>query len=153
MEKELKGLVIEVIVLTIFLIITVPICVQASSNYNDQKETMLNALNTTIDVSSNKDIKEINIYSNSNKPVKIKLGLSISQFYDDYYVTIDNKTYNLNELDYKEDEENKYFILGTYEINEVKTINFKLTPKNQDYFKEHLIYSFYAEGTIENGRL
>lgn len=153
MEKELKGLVIEVIVLTIFLIITVPICVQASSNYNEQKETMLNAINTTIDVNNKGDNKEISLYSNSNKTVEVKLGLTISQFYDEYYVTIDNKTYNLNELDYKEDEENKYFILGTYKIDEVKTISFKLTPKNQDYFKEHLIYSFYTEGIIENGRL
>ena len=40
MEKELKGTIIEIVVLTIFLIIVVPICVEASSNYRKQKETI-----------------------------------------------------------------------------------------------------------------
>lgn len=153
MEKELKGTIIEIVVLTIFLIIVVPICVEASSNYRKQKETLLNAFNTTIDVNNKDDMKELSIFSNSNKPVKIKLGLMISQFYDEYEIIVDDKKYNLNELDYKEDTENKYFIIGTYEVDEIQKVNFKLRPKNQEYFKEHLIYSFYAEGILENGRL
>ena len=63
MKKELKGLIIEVIVLTIILLITVPICAKASSNYNKQKETSMSAINTTIDVTSKTgNIKELNIY-------------------------------------------------------------------------------------------
>ena len=38
-------------------------------------------------------------------------------------------------------------------IDEVKKIDFKLIPNNQSYFKENIIYSFYTEGTLENGRL
>ena len=153
MAKELKGLVIEIIVLTVFLLIAVPICVQASSNYNNQKETLLGAFNTTIDVNNKDDMKELSIYSNANKPVTVKLGLAITQYYDDYYIIVDDNTYNLDELDYKEGEENKYFIIGTYEVDELKKVNFKLCPKNQEYFKEHLIYSFYAEAFIESGKL
>lgn len=153
MEKELKGLIIEIITMIIILVITIPICVEASNNYKEQKDTLLNAFNTTIDVNSKGDIKELNIYSNTNKNIQIKLGLMISQFYDEYYIIIDGITYNLNELDYKEDDSNRYYIIGTYEIEEVKTIDFILKPQNQNYYKENLIYSFYAEGTIETGKL
>ena len=153
MEKELKGTIMEIIVLTIFLIVMVPICVEASNNYNEQKETLLNAFNATIDVNNKDDVKELSIYSNADKPIKVKLGLMISQHYNEYQVIIGNKTYNLKDLDYKEDAENKYYILGTYEVDEVKKVDFKLQPINQSYFTEHLVYSFYIEGTIENGRL
>lgn len=153
MEKELKGAIIELIVMVLILVISIPICVNASSKYKNQKETLLNAFNTTIDVNNNGEFKELSIYSNTDKLITVKLGLTISQFYDEYCITIDNKTYNLEDLDYKEDEQNKYFIIGTYEVDTVKKLNFKLQPKNQEYFKENLIYSFYTEGIIENGRL
>jgi len=153
MEKELKGAIIEIIIMTIILIITIPICVNATNKYKTQKESLLNAFNTTIDINNKGNIKELSIYSNTNETIVVKLGLTISQFYDDYYIIIDNKTYNLDELDYKEDEENKYFIIGTYEVDQVKKIDFKLRPKNQEYFKERLIYSFYVEAPIENNQL
>lgn len=153
MDKELKGAIIELIITTIILIVAIPVCVNASNRYKEQKELLLNAFETTIDVNNKGDIKEISIYSNNNKTIEVKLGMMITNFYDDYYVVIDNKTYDLRELDYKEDGENKYFILGTYKIDEVKKIEFVLKPKNQSYFKENLIYSFYTEGTLENGRL
>ena len=98
-------------------------------------------------------MKELSIYSNTDEQIKVKLGLKMTKHYDEYSVIIDNEKYNLNELDYKEDEENIYYILGTYEIDEVKKIDFKLIPNNQSYFKENIIYSFYTEGTLENGRL
>lgn len=149
MEKELKGRLIEIIVMTIILIIVVPICASASSSYKKQKETSLNAFNTTIDVNSKGgNIKELNIYSNTNKIIEIKLGLMINHYYDDYYIIIDNKTYSLNSLEYLSDDEYKYYIIGTYKINEVKTIDFQLIPQNQNYYKENLVYSFYAEGTM-----
>lgn len=148
MEKELKGLIIEVVVISIFLIIAVPLCIKASHNYQQEKETHLNAFNTTIDVNRKENYKEVNIYSNTTKNIEIKLGLMISKYYDEYYINIDNKTYKLNDLEYKEDENNRYYILGTYNINKVKTINFSLNPINQNYFKENLIYSFYTTTTI-----
>lgn len=149
MKKELKGLIIEVIVLTIILLITVPICAKASSNYNKQKETSMSAINTTIDVTSKTgNIKELNIYSNTTKPIEIKLGLMISHFYDDYYINIDGRTYSLNQLEYTKDEEYNYYIIGTYKIEELKKVEFELKPQKQNYYKENLTYSFYAKGTI-----
>lgn len=153
MEKELKGYVIEIMVITIFLIITVPICAKASNDYTTKKESLLNAFNATIDVNNKNDMKELSIYSNADKQIEVKLGLKMTKYYDEYSVIIDNRKYNLKDLDYKEDEENIYYILGTYEIDEVKKIDFKLIPNNQSYFKENIIYSFYTEGTLENGRL
>ena len=153
MEKELKGTIIEIIIMIIFLTIAVPICINASTNYQTQKETLLNAFNTKIDVNNKGDIKELSIYSNNSAKVEVRLGLMISQFYDEYKVAIDNNTYNLKDLDYQSDEENRYYILGTITIDKVKKIDFQLKPTNQDYFKEDLVYSFYIEGTLENGRL
>ena len=153
MEKELKGLIIEIITMIIILMITVPICAEASNNYKKQKNTLLDAINTTIDVTNKEDSKELNIYSNTNKNIQIKLGLMISHFYDEYYIIIDGITYNLNDLDYKEDENNRYYIIGSYEIDKVRKIDFQLKPQNQDYYKEDLIYSFYAQSTIETKKI
>lgn len=148
MEKELKGRIIEVIFLTIFLIIAVPICVDASNNYNQDKSAHLDAFNATIDVNNKDDYKEITIYSNTEEEIEIKLGLMISKFYDEYYIKLDNNIYKLNSLEYTEDENNRYYIIGTYNVDQEKTINFDLNPVNQEYFKEHLIYSFYAKPII-----
>ena len=153
MEKELKGLIIEIITMIIILMITVPICAEASNNYKKQKNTLLDAINTTIDVTNKEDSKELNIYSNTNKNIQIKLGLMISHFYDEYYIIIDGITYNLNDLDYKEDENNRYYIIGSYEIDKVRKIDFQLKPQNQDYYKEDLIYSFYTQSTIETKKI
>lgn len=148
MEKELKGAIIEVILLTIFLIITIPICVKASSDYKEEKEKYLNVFNTTIDVNNNGDYKELSIYSNTDNEITIRLGLTTNKFYDEYYIELDGKTYNLKDLEYQEDENNRYYIIGTYKINELKKVNFQMKPVKQSYFKEHLIYSFYATTAI-----
>ena len=96
MDKELKGYIIEIVALILLLIIVVPICVNASNKYSTKQETILNGFNTTIDITKKEgNIKELNIYSNTNKPIKVKLGLMITKFYNEYTVTIDNQIYNL----------------------------------------------------------
>ena len=144
MEKDLRGLIIEVVILTIFLIISIPICVNASSNYKKEKEKYLNAFNTTIDVNNKEDIKELTIDSNSDNIIEVRLGLMISHFYDEYYIMVDNEIYKLNDLEYTEDDNYRYYIIGSYEIDKSRIVEFDLNPVNQEYFKEHLIYSFYA---------
>ncbi len=153
MEKELKGLIIEIITLIVVLVIAVPICAKASNDYKETKETLLNAFTATIDIKNKGDIKELNIYSNNDEEIQIQLGLMISHFYDEYYIVIDGITYNLNALEYEEDENNRYYILGTYDIKYLKKIDFILKPKYQSYYKENLIYSFYAKGSIENNKI
>lgn len=149
MDKELKGYIIEIVALILLLIIVVPICVNASNKYSTKQETILNGFNTTIDITKKEgNIKELNIYSNTNKPIKVKLGLMITKFYNEYTVTIDNQIYNLNELECLTDDNYNYYILGTYEIDEVKNITFELKVKDKFYYDETLTYSFYTEGTM-----
>ena len=149
MDKELRGYVIELITMIIILIFIVPICANASNEYSTKQEILLSGINTTIDITNKEgNLKQLNLYSNTNKPIKVKLGLKITKFYDEYTVTIDDQVYNLNDLEYLEDENNRYYILGTYEIKEIKNIDFELKVKERNYYDEFLTYSFYTEGTI-----
>lgn len=149
MDKELKGYIIEILAMIIVLIIIVPICVNASREYTTNQEKILSGFNTTIDIiNKNGNIKQINLYSNTDKTIKVKLGLMITKFYDEYTVEIDNQVYDLSNLEYLEDDNHRYYILGTYEIEELKSIDFELKVKGQNYYDETLTYSFYTEGTI-----
>lgn len=149
MDKELKGYILEILIMIIMLIIVVPICVNASREYNNKQEVILNGCNTTIDITHKKgNTKQLNLYSNTDKTIKVKLGLMITKFYDEYTVKIDNETYDLSNLDYIEDDTHRYYILGTYEIDEIKSIDFELKTKGKNYYDETLTYSFYTEGLI-----
>lgn len=41
MDKELKGLVVEIISLVLLLVIVIPIWLDASNNYNEQKNILI----------------------------------------------------------------------------------------------------------------
>lgn len=149
MDKNIKGYVIEVIFLTIFLIFIIPICVSASNDYTNKKETFLNGYNTTIDITKKEgNLKQLNLYSNTNNVIKVKLGLMITKFYNEYLVEIDGNTYDLSTLEYLEDEIYRYYILGTYEIDKEKNIDFEIKVKDKSYYNETLTFSFYTEGIM-----
>lgn len=149
MDKSIRGYVIEVIFLIIFLIIIVPICVDASNEYTKKKESLLNGFNTTIDITNKEgNVKQINLYSNTDKIIKVKLGLMITKFYNEYLVEIDGNVYDLSTLEYLEDENYRYYILGTYEIDKEKNIDFEIKVKDKSYYSEALTFSFYTEGIM-----
>lgn len=149
MDKELKGYIIEIIIMLIILSFAVPICVNASNNYNTKQKAILNSVNTTIDITNKKgNIKQINLYSNTDELIKVKLGLMITNFYNEYTIEIDGNIYDLNELEYLSDEKNRYYILGIYEIDKVENIDFELKVKDKHYKDEIISYSFYTEGII-----
>ncbi len=52
MEKELKGLIVEIISIILMLIIVVPICVNASSEYRSKKDAVLIGKKATVDISN-----------------------------------------------------------------------------------------------------
>ena len=73
MDKEFRGYVIELITMIIILIFIVPICANASNKYSTKQEILLNGLNTTIDITNKEgNLKQLNLYSNVNKPIKVK---------------------------------------------------------------------------------
>lgn len=149
MDKELRGYVIEIIIMVIILSFAIPICVNASNNYNTKQKALLNGLNTTIDITNKeKNIKQINLYSNTDELIKVKLGLMITNFYDEYTIEVDGNIYDLNELEYLSDEKNRYYILGVYEIDKEENIEFELKVKGKSYYDESISYSFYTEGIM-----
>ena len=48
MDKELKKILFEIISFVLFLAIVIPICVNASDKYNEQKPSPLNRFNSGI---------------------------------------------------------------------------------------------------------
>lgn len=148
MDKELKRLVVEIVSLTLFLVIVIPICVSASSKYNEQKEVFLSGVGTSVDISNNGDTKKVTVYSNYDRNVKVNLIMKINKFSNDYEVSLDNEVYNINDLEYTEDSEYRYYILGIYDVNQYREFDFKLKPKGSIYYDETIIYSFMTEGLL-----
>lgn len=148
MDKELRGLVIEIISLAIMLMLVVPLCVEASSRYREQKESLINGTGINIDISHNGDMKKITIYSEYSNPVRVNLILRINKIANDYDIYLDDSIYNIGELEYTEDSEYRYYRLGIYEIDGSRTFDFKIKAKRSIYYDETVIYSFLTEGLL-----
>jgi len=148
MNKELRGLVIEIITLTLLLIIAVPICVSASNDYVEKKEMMLGMVDASIDISHNGDMKKITVYSNNDRVVKVSLIMKINKFLNDYKILFNNNIYDLDTLEFDEDEEFLYYKLGIYEVDQVRNFDFKLIVKGDIYYDEAITYSFMTEDIL-----
>ena len=148
MNKELRGIVIEIITLILVLIIVVPVCVSASNKYQKQKEVLLTGINTSVDISSKDDGKLITVYSNHNEKVKINLILKIYKFSNEYGIWFDEEYFNLREIESKEDSNYRYYNLGIYEVDKVREFNFKLEPIETTYYDETISYSFITDGGL-----
>lgn len=148
MDKELRRILFEIISLVLLLAIVVPICVNASDKYNEQKEVFFTNAGVSIDISNNGDKKKVTVYSNYDKNIKLSLIMKINKFSNDYEIILDNEVYNINDLEYIEDEENRYYRLGIYDIKQYREFDFKLKPKGSVYYDETIIYSFMTEGLL-----
>ena len=148
MDKEIKRLVGEIISLMLLLIIVVPICVNASSRYREQKEVLLSGVGTAVDIAHNGDTKKITIYSNYDKVMKVNLIMKISKFSNDYEVYLEDQVYNIDDLEYTEDENYQYYKLGIYEVDKSREFDFKLKTKGSLYYDETITYSFMTEGLL-----
>lgn len=148
MDKELKRLVVEIISIAIMLIIVVPICVNASNEYNKQKEILLSGVGTSVDISHNGDMKRVRIISNYDEVVKVNLTMKINKFSNDYEIYFNDQIFNLDDLECAEDDEHRYYYLGIYEVDGYRDFDFKLNVKGSLYYDETIIYSFMTEGMI-----
>lgn len=146
MDKELRGLVIEIFSIILLLIIVIPICVSASSQYQLRKDSITIGNKSSVDISNKGDVKEIKITSGVDRVVKMNLVMKISKFNDDYIITLDNQEYNLRDLEYTEDENYQYYNLGIYEVENERVFQFKIMVKDKSYYDETISYSFYTEG-------
>lgn len=148
MNKELKKLIVEIISLTLLLIIIVPICASASADYREKKDIILNGVGTSVDITHNGDMKKITVYSNYNKPIRVNLVMKISKHLNEYEICLDDMVYSFDELEYVSDEDNFYYQLGIYEVDNVREFDFKLRTKGVVYYDEAITYSFITEGLI-----
>ena len=120
MDKELKGIIVEILAIIVLLLIVVPICVHASDEYISRRDALLIGNRASVDISSKGDYKQIRVTSGVNDSIKVNLFMKISKFNDDYIISLDDKTYDLRELECTEDDNYQYYNLGTYEIEKEK---------------------------------
>ena len=146
MDKELKGLVVEIFSIMLLLVIVIPICVNASSEYRSQKDAVLIGRKATVDISNKGEYKEIRVTSGTDRTIKVNLVMKISKFNDEYLIRLDDQEYNLRDLEYSEDENYQYYNLGIYEVNQEKVFQFKISVKDKSYYDETISYGFYTEG-------
>lgn len=146
MDKELRGLVFEIIAIAIMLVIVVPICVNASGRYREQKEALLEGVGTSVDISHEGDMKKVTVYSGNNNPVRVNLVLRINKIVNNYDIYFEENVYNIKDLECVEDEQYRYYRLGIYEIDEEREFSFKIVAKDSNYYNETIVYSFLTEG-------
>ena len=148
MDKELKSIVIEIVAIVILMVIAIPICVNASRDYQAKKGDILESRRATINIGNTGKIKDVTVYSNAKKPIKINLYLKINKFDDDYVIGLDGKDYNIRDFDMREDQDNRYYNLGFYEIDKSRTFKFQITARDKSYYDETITYSFVTEGLV-----
>lgn len=146
MDKELKGLIIEIVTIVILLIIAIPLCVKASTTYQEKKNKMFIGSHASVDISNRGEIKKVTIKSEENQKISVYLMLKISKFDDEYIVYLDDSVFDLNQLEYTEDEENRYYNLGLYTLKDKRTFDFRIVVKDRSYYNETISYSFYTRG-------
>ena len=146
MDKELKRLIVEIVSLVLLLIVVVPICVHASSEYRLKKSSMLVGNKAYVDISNKGEYKQIKITSGVDRDVKMNLVMRISKFNDEYIIYLDDQIYNLSDLEYTEDEDYQYYNLGIYEVRKEKIFQFKIKVKDKSYYDETISYGFFTEG-------
>ncbi len=145
MNKDLKSLTAEVVLFIIIMLIIVPICVNASHNYNEKKSNIQQYNNISIDIKRIDSNKYV-IVNNYNKNKKIiNLIMKTTKFSNEYIIKLDDKEYYLKDIPYTEDEENYYFNLGSYEIDKVNNIKFSLELSGDRIYDDSITYSFLAE--------
>lgn len=145
MDKEAKRLIEEIILIIILLSVTIPICVSASTNYNNRKSKIQCISNISIDIVNKNENKVIRLNNLNNEKTNTNLILKISKFSSRYVVELDGDIYDLNNIFYTEDEEFYYYNLGVYEINKYKEFDFKLILVEDNDYDDNIIYSFLTE--------
>ena len=146
MDKELKGIVVEIILIVMLLIFVIPICASASSEYRSKKNSLVVGEKSRVDISNRGEIKEITVSSGVNETVSLNLMMKISKFNDDYLIYLDDKIFDISDLEFTEDEKYQYYNLGIYEVTNKKVFQFKIKAKDKSYYDETISYGFYTEG-------
>ena len=146
MDKEIRHLVVEILSIVVLLIIVIPICVNASSEYRSKKDSLLVGQKASVDISNMGEYKLITVNSGIDRTIKMSLMMRISKFSDDYLIYLDDQVFDLRELEFTEDESYQYYNLGLYDVEKEKVFQFRIKVKDKAYYDETISYGFYTEG-------
>ena len=145
MDKSNKDLIIEIIFVAIFLIIIVPVCVNASAKFREAKQKAECNNKLSINIATKNTNKIIEMRNMNNKVSKVTLILKITKYSNEYAINLNNEIKNLNDMEKIEDENNYYFNLGSYEVEKYNEVKFKLLLINNKVDTENITYSFITE--------
>lgn len=148
MDKESRRLIVEILSILLLLVIAIPICVHASDEYRSKKDFITIGNKACVNISNNGEYKEIKVTSGVDRTVKMNLVMKISKFNDEYLITLDDNVYNLRDLEYTEDDNYRYYRLGSFDVDNERVFNFKIKVKDKAYYDETISYSFYTEGSM-----
>lgn len=151
---EEKRLIREIISLILFLVIIVPICVNASNDYNNRVKSLENDDKVLVDISTNNDKSSDEIISNkvvtlsnaNGGSIRVNLIFKIVKFTNSYTLFLGDNSYNLDELEYSEDQKYLYYNLGEFVVDGECRLNFKLVLNNDISYDSSVSYSFIVEG-------
>lgn len=149
-----KVFIREIICLTLFLIIIIPICVNATNRYNKREDYLKNCEEVFVDISNNDkgvsdnviSSKIVTIINESQEGLKVNLIFKIAKFTNSYTLKIGDKNYNLDELDYIEDNDYLYYNLGLFEVDKINNLDFYLILNNEISYDNSVSYSFLVKG-------
>lgn len=152
---ENKKLIGELVLLFIFLLIVIPICVNASNDYGEREEYLDRCNKVFVDIYNSDNIsndskvissKLVTISNGNEYSIKIGLGFRIAKYTNSYTVNIGNNSYNLDTLEYTDDGDYFYYNLGVFEVNDVTNLDFSLVLNNDISYDNSVSYSFYVKG-------
>lgn len=146
MDKDMKGILGEIFVLVLFLVIAVPLCVKASSDYQENLDKMNVGSRASVDISNCGEIKKVMVSSDQSQKMSVYLILKISSFDDEYVIYLDDKIFNLGDLEYSFDGEYRHYNLGLYLISGKRNFDFRIAVRDKSYYNETITYSFYTRG-------
>lgn len=142
----MKGILGEIFVLVLFLVIAVPLCVKASSDYRENLDKMNVGSRASVDISNCGEIKKVMVSSDQSQKMSVYLILKISSFDDEYVIYLDDKIFNLGDLEYSFDGEYRHYNLGLYLISSKRNFDFRIAVRDKSYYNETITYSFYTKG-------
>lgn len=145
MDKDMKTLICDVILLLLIMVISVPICVNASRDYNKKKYSLQSDSNISVSISNEDSNFFVSIYNYNSKSKTVNLILKTSKFSNDYNISLDDKVYNLKEIARTEDDNFYYFYLGSYKIKKHKQIKFDLNLVGDEVYDDSIQYGFLTE--------
>ena len=145
MNKSNKELILEIIIMALFVIIIVPVCVNASASYNKRKATLECNNRIAVNIKINGNNKMIQLTNLNKKESKVNLILKITKYSNEYAVKIEDKYLELKTMTHTEDDKYFYYNIGSYEISKYKELPFSLVLLENKVEEEYITYSFMTE--------